>query len=200
MLPVPQEGVPDDPTLDDPAADQPQGSPSAQWLRRHGDDETLREQLRERSAAALRKVEERTPPRVAMRIRAFRERLRSRRALDTAWRVMVFTLGMTLLVAGIVMFVIPGPGWATIILGLVVLGSEFTWATRALNPVKGAARRAAQAALDPRRRRRNLILGAIGGVLAGLAVLWYLDRYGLTLDPIMAMLGAVVRWARDLVS
>lgn len=198
--PEPQAGVPDDPSVDDPAADAPQGAPLTARLRRGADDETLRDQLREASAAALRRVEERTPPRVATRIRAFRERIRSRRSLDTAWRVMVFTLGMTLLIAGLVMFVVPGPGWATIILALVVLGSEFTWATRALDPVKGAARRATQAALDPRRRRRNLALGAVAGVVAGLVVLWYLEQYGLTVDPIMSLLASALDWARDLVS
>ena len=98
------------------------------------------------------------------------------------------------------MLVIPGPGWATIILGLVVLASEFTWATRVLDPVKEAARRASEAALDPRRRRRNLILGAIAGVLIGIATWWYLATYGTTIQPIMAVLDSVLAWFRGLFS
>lgn len=127
-------------------------------------------------------------------MRAFRERIRSRRSLDTAWRAAVFALGVTLLVAGAVMLLIPGPGWATLILGLVVLGSEFTWATSALNPVKDAARRASAAALDPRRRRRNLIIGATLGVLAGLVVWWYLRTYGVTIDPVMEWIDQLIPW------
>lgn len=125
---------------------------------------------------------------------AFRERIRSRRALDTAWRMMVFTLGLTLVALGVLMMVLPGPGWGALILGLVVLASEFTWATRVLDPVKEAAHRAKEAALDPRRRRRNLILGGIAGVAAAVFLIWYLANYGLTLGPILAILDAVKEW------
>jgi uncharacterized protein (TIGR02611 family) len=44
----------------------------------------------------------------------------------------VFLVGMTLLVAGTAMLVLPGPGIAVILLGLVVLSAEFRWAKRAL--------------------------------------------------------------------
>ncbi len=154
-------------------------------LRKLADEERIRAQLRGASAAAFRKVEDRAPPVVSSRLRRFRERIRKRPALDTVWRSMVFTLGVTLLLAGLVMFLLPGPGFATVILALVVLGSEFTWATRALDPVKGAARRASEAALDPRRRRRNLVLGTAAGIVAGAVSWWYLRSYGLTIDPIV---------------
>jgi uncharacterized protein (TIGR02611 family) len=154
--------------------------------------------FREASGAAFRRVEEKAPPSVASRIRAFRERIRHRRALDTAWRVGVSALGVTLLILGLIMFVMPGPGFATIILGLVVLGSEFAWATRVLDPVKGAARRAAQAAADPRRRRRNLILAALLGVIAGIALGWYLLEFGLTLDPVWQLLTDIKAWVLGL--
>lgn len=127
-------------------------------------------------------------------MRALRERARGRRSLDTAWRMMVLSLGVTLLTAGALMFVLPGPGFGTVILGLVVLGSEFTWATRVLDPVREAARRAADAARDPRRRRRNLILGAIAGVAVGLVVWWYLARYGMTIVPLVELAEAVMEW------
>ena len=80
------------------------------------------------------------------------------------------------------------------ILGLVVLASEFSWANRALTPVKDAARRASDAAMDPRKRRRNLTLAAIAGVLIGIALVWYLVTYGLTLGPILAIMDAIVDW------
>ena len=44
----------------------------------------------------------------------------------------VFLVGMTLLAAGAAMLVLPGPGIAVILLGLVVLSAEFQWASRAL--------------------------------------------------------------------
>jgi uncharacterized protein (TIGR02611 family) len=51
----------------------------------------------------------------------------------------VFVVGMTLLVAGAAMLVLPGPGIAVILLGLVVLSAEFKWAQRALTWVRERA-------------------------------------------------------------
>jgi len=161
-------------------------------------DEKLRNQIKEASTAAFHKIEASAPPSVAARLRSFREALRRNRGLDTAWRVSVFALGVTLVVAGVIMFVIPGPGWATVILGLVVLASEFSWANRALTPVKDAAKRASDAAMDPRKRRRNLTLAAIAGVLMGAVLVWYLVNYGLSLGPILAITDAIVEWLRGL--
>jgi uncharacterized protein (TIGR02611 family) len=45
----------------------------------------------------------------------------------------VFIVGVALLVAGTAMLVLPGPGIAVILLGLVVLAREFSWARRALD-------------------------------------------------------------------
>jgi uncharacterized protein (TIGR02611 family) len=44
----------------------------------------------------------------------------------------IFLVGMTLLIAGAAMLVLPGPGIAVILLGLVVLSAEFLWAKRVL--------------------------------------------------------------------
>lgn len=163
-------------------------------------EESLREQIKGASTAAFHKIEASAPPSVAARLRGFREALRRNRGLDTVWRVMVFALGVTLVVAGVIMFVIPGPGWATVILGLVVLASEFSWANRALTPVKDAAKRASAAAMDPRKRRRNLTLAAIAGVLVGIALVWYLTNYGLTLGPVLALMDSLLDWFTGLFS
>lgn len=44
----------------------------------------------------------------------------------------VFLVGMALLIAGAAMLVLPGPGIAVMLLGLVVLSAEFQWAKRIL--------------------------------------------------------------------
>jgi uncharacterized protein (TIGR02611 family) len=51
----------------------------------------------------------------------------------------VFLVGMILLVAGAAMLVLPGPGIAVILLGLVVLSAEFKWAQRVLTWMRGRA-------------------------------------------------------------
>jgi uncharacterized protein (TIGR02611 family) len=45
----------------------------------------------------------------------------------------IFLVGVALLVAGAAMLVLPGPGIAVILLGLVVLAREFSWARRVLD-------------------------------------------------------------------
>ena len=45
-------------------------------------------------------------------------------------------VGFTLILIGIAMLVLPGPGIVTIALGLVVLSAEFAWAKRALDRLK----------------------------------------------------------------
>jgi uncharacterized protein (TIGR02611 family) len=53
--------------------------------------------------------------------------------------------GFTLLVAGILMVVTPGPGWLTIGLGLALLAAEFVWARRLLNRLKSGGERLREA-------------------------------------------------------
>ena len=98
------------------------------------------------------------------------------------WRTTVFVVGGTLLVLGVVMLVFPGPGWAAIILGLVVLASEFAWFNRVLHPVRRIASKAAEAATDPRQRTRNLVLGSAVIVVVAAVAWWYYVTYGFSLE------------------
>ena len=61
-------------------------------------------------------------------------------SLRVLWRVIIAIMGGTVLLIGVALLVLPGPGWLTIIFGLAVLGSEFIWARRALRKVKQEAR------------------------------------------------------------
>ncbi|NKZ07217.1 TIGR02611 family protein [Actinomadura latina] len=110
-----------------------------------------------------------------------RARVRRNPLLNTAWRAGVFTVGATVLAGGLVMMVTPGPGLLGIVIGLAILGTEFAWAQRALHRAKTAADRAKEKALDPRKRRRNTILGTFTAVVVAAAVAAYLGVYGLTL-------------------
>jgi uncharacterized protein (TIGR02611 family) len=113
---------------------------------------------------------------------------RRRRSTTVLWQAGVLLLGFGLVLAGVAMLVLPGPGWASIILGLIVLASEYAWARRLLDPVRRWAQRAAQAALDPRARRRNLLILSSAVVMgAGLAV-WYVAVHGMTLQPVLGLL------------
>ena len=67
---------------------------------------------------------------IAKRVDALRERLDSVPGGRLALRIVVTIVGSAFVLAGIVMLVIPGPGWLSIFLGLAILGTEFTFARR----------------------------------------------------------------------
>ncbi len=66
--------------------------------------------------------------------------------LHQSFRLSVATVGFTVLGAGFVMLVTPGPGLLVIIAGLAILAHEFTWAQRALEQARERATRAREAA------------------------------------------------------
>ena len=68
-------------------------------------------------------------------------------------RIAVSLIGFVLVLAGIVMLVIPGPGLLVILAGLAVLGTEYVWAQRALNYARRKAVQAKDRAL--RRPKRD---------------------------------------------
>ena len=65
----------------------------------------------------------------------------------TARRLGVFVAGTGLVVLGLVLVPLPGPGWAVVIAGLAVLATEFTWAAWLLHHAKRHASKATSIAL-----------------------------------------------------
>ncbi|WUN34533.1 TIGR02611 family protein [Kitasatospora sp. NBC_00315] len=104
--------------------------------------------------------------------------IRRSRPLHLSWQVAVFLVGLAVVVLGVLMLPLPGPGWVVIFLGMGIWATEFVWAQLALRWTRRRVAEAARRALDPRVRRRNLTLAVVGlAVIAGLAG-WYLWRYG----------------------
>jgi uncharacterized protein (TIGR02611 family) len=56
-----------------------------------------------------------------------------------ARRVVVVVVGMTVLLFGIALIVLPGPAFVVIPIGLAILATEFAWARRWLRRVREAA-------------------------------------------------------------
>ncbi len=67
---------------------------------------------------------------------------------------MVLIVGITIILIGIALLVLPGPGTVVIILGLALLGTEFVWARRLLKRVKESGDSAARSLWSYIRRRR----------------------------------------------
>jgi uncharacterized protein (TIGR02611 family) len=58
------------------------------------------------------------------------------RTVEQVRRIFRMVAGFTLLLAGGVMLVTPGPGWLVILLGLGLLAAEFVWARRLMDRIK----------------------------------------------------------------
>ena len=58
------------------------------------------------------------------------------RTVEQVRRIFRIVAGFTLLLAGVVMLVTPGPGWVVILLGLGLLAAEFVWARRLMDRIK----------------------------------------------------------------
>jgi len=58
------------------------------------------------------------------------------RTVEQVRRIFRVLAGFTLLLAGTVMLVTPGPGWLAIFVGLGLLAAEFVWAKRLVDRIK----------------------------------------------------------------
>ncbi|MEV5357220.1 TIGR02611 family protein [Streptomyces sp. NPDC093516] len=109
------------------------------------------------------------------------EFVKARRLLHVSWQVGVFIIGLAVVVAGIIMLPLPGPGWVVIFGGMAIWATEFVWAQLVLRWTKRKVTEAAQRALDPKVRRRNIILTSIGLVVVGVLAGIYLWKFGLVM-------------------
>ncbi|MEU7283158.1 TIGR02611 family protein [Streptomyces sp. NPDC045431] len=107
--------------------------------------------------------------------------IKARRTLHLSWQVGVFVVGLAVVGAGIVMLPLPGPGWVVIFGGMAIWATEFVWAQLVLRWTKRKVTEAAQRALDPRVRRRNIILTTIGLVIIAALVGVYVWKYGIVM-------------------
>lgn len=106
------------------------------------------------------------------------EFIQARKALHLSWQVGVFIVGLAVVAAGIVMLPLPGPGWLVIFGGMAIWATEFVWAQLVLRWTKRKVTEAAQRALDPKVRRRNIILTTVGLVIIAVLVGIYVWKFG----------------------
>ncbi|QCB51016.1 TIGR02611 family protein [Rhodococcus sp. PAMC28707] len=75
--------------------------------------------------------------RLSRRRQRLRDKIGSNAALDLTYRIVIGVVGLAVLVLGIIAIPYPGPGWLIVFAGLGILASEFTWAHRLLQVVRG---------------------------------------------------------------
>ena len=116
-----------------------------------------------------------------------REIARANRTLDLAWRLVVLVIGGSVLALGLFFIVFPGPGWATIILGLIVLGTEFQWALRLLEPLQNAYRKALNSAKQSTRTESQMVVQFLLTITFVVLAYAYVARFGFSIHPVTAL-------------
>jgi len=116
-----------------------------------------------------REVAEREQPGPPKWLRPVRDRVLALPGGRTVWRLLIGLVGGVIVVIGLLLIPLPGPGWALVFVGVAVWATEFQWANRLLQ----FGRRVLRQWTDWAKRQSlvvRLLLGLVGLlVLAGVA-------------------------------
>ncbi len=92
-----------------------------------------------------------------------------------AWRVGITVIGLAVIVVGVILLPLPGPGWLVMFAGLGLLATEYGWASRLLGRARRLAGRwTAWAARQGVGTRVGLGLLGLLILAAALAGSWYI--------------------------
>jgi uncharacterized protein (TIGR02611 family) len=114
----------------DRGGDQLSGQDTVASPDRHSQRESGDERRARYDADEMRSLRERVAD------ARWRRRLAARRSTNHAYRIAVGVVGGLVVAFGLATIPLPGPGWLTVIAGLFVLATEFTWAERLLEFTK----------------------------------------------------------------
>jgi hypothetical protein len=132
---------------------------------------------RERVEVEMRRARSRTLP-VVMATEPGSHFVRVVRfAFRSSKRIAVTVIGGVLVLGGIAMLVLPGPGILVVVAGFAVLGTEYAWAARALDHTKSAAESAGKAAKGAAGRAGRAARGAAGSATGRLRRPTRTDRF-----------------------
>ena len=118
----------------------------------------------ERDESVLDDVEERL---------GFRAFFAKHPALDLTYRIVVGLLGGAIVVLGIILIPLPGPGWLIVFAGLALLATEFVWAERLLRYGRRRLHVWTQWVTQQSLLVRGLI--GLGGLLCVAGAIWAYD-------------------------
>lgn len=93
------------------------------------------------------------------------------RVVGAVRRTALEVVGWTLVVAGIAMLALPGPGLLSVVAGLMVLSQQYEWARRRLVPIKVQAYRAAKEGVETWPRIISSALAALTVMGVGVLVI-----------------------------
>jgi uncharacterized protein (TIGR02611 family) len=115
-------------------------------------------------------------PRTWLRwVRERRESIRRRPGAYRIYRILIGIIGGAIVVGGLVLVPLPGPGWLIVFVGLALLATEFEWAARlerfARDRVKDWTQWLGRQSIVVRILVAVLTFGFVAGVVYGLAVI-----------------------------
>jgi uncharacterized protein (TIGR02611 family) len=139
------------------------------------------ERFGERTEDFVDSVESAINRAVPKRVHARRDP-RQNTVVNVTWRALVLVVGLLMITLGIALLVLPGPGWGSILLGLAILATEYTWANRLLQPVRRRVRaEASRVRRLSRKQQLAVTTGTVGATISGAAFgIWYITQYGWT--------------------
>jgi uncharacterized protein (TIGR02611 family) len=102
----------------------------------------------------------------------WRRKIRSNPHSHLIYRIVVGVVGLVIVVGGLLLVPLPGPGWVIVFLGLAVWASEFEWAQRLLRLAKDTLTAWAKWLKPQPLWVKGLVL--LGTLIAVAAVFWLL--------------------------
>jgi len=85
-------------------------------------------------------------------------------------------VGLTVLTFGGLLLIFPGPGWPTILLGLIIIASEFTWANRLVDPVRRTTQKVTDSVKERTSRRQQMAIVALLVVASAVSIVLLVVR------------------------
>ncbi|MET7640530.1 TIGR02611 family protein [Streptomyces sp. NPDC005438] len=79
--------------------------------------------------------------------------IKASRPLHLSWRVGVFVVGLAVVVTGVILLPLPGPGWVVIFGGMAIWATEFSWAQAVMRYTRRKLRQGAEWAKRRRAER-----------------------------------------------
>jgi uncharacterized protein (TIGR02611 family) len=121
-----------------------------------------------------------------------RESIRVHQSLDLAWRAIIFIVGGTLVGLGAFFLIFPGPGWATIFIGFLVLGTEFRWARSVVVPLEKAAARLSD---HTQRHAHGLMAAQMAVIFIGVTLSYaYVSIWGFEMQGVFVLREQIQSW------
>lgn len=94
-----------------------------------------------------------------------------------AKKVLILIVGVTVVLAGIALLALPGPGMLVIIVGLLILSTEFEWAQRWLDYAVEKTAGATTKVQESRSGRVLLGLSGLGMIAVGVAIIVFFSQW-----------------------